>query len=268
MGMIEAEFQFFGTGASLGVPVIGCPCVTCQSPLKENKRSRSASILTYQGKTLLIDAGTDFREQALFHRLTQIDSFILTHSHQDHTAGIDDLRAFFLTRKTPIPCLVSKETHEDLKLRYAYIFNQKKTESIIPQFEVKELQNDRGEIDFRGIKLRYFTYIQQGMKVLGIRSGDFAFVTDIKTYDDTIFEDLKGVKNLVVSALRFSHSLMHFSVDEAIEFSRRVQAKTTYLTHMGHEIEYREAKEKLPAGFILAFDGLKFSVLLEGVSHG
>jgi phosphoribosyl 1,2-cyclic phosphate phosphodiesterase len=253
-------FQILGTGASLGVPVIGCGCATCKSPLKENKRSRTAALLTYKNKKILIDAGTDFREQALQYQINQIDGLIITHSHNDHIAGLDDLRAFFLTRTIPIPCLMSKETHQDLKHRYPYIFDNKKTESMIPQFSVKELQNERGELVFEGIKLKYFTYVQQGMSVLGLRFGDFAFVTDIKKYDETIFEDLQGVKTLVISALRFTSSTMHFTVDEAIAFSKKVKAQNTYLTHMAHEIEYETASQKLPEGVFLAYDGLTISL--------
>lgn len=266
--MIEAEFQFLGTGASLGVPVIGCDCPTCTSPLPENKRLRTAATLKYQGKTLLIDAGTDFRQQALTHNIRNIDALILTHAHNDHVAGIDDLRALFIHRTAPIPTLMSKETHTDLKERYSYIFNNKKTLSMIPQFQVEELQHDRGECLFAGLYVKYFTYVQQGMKVLGLRFGDFAFVTDIKEFEESVIDDLLGVTTLVVSALRFTASTMHFTVDEAIAFSKRVGAKTTYLTHIGHEIEYEAAKRVLPEGVLLAVDGLKIKVNAKGVVHG
>ena len=43
------------------------------------------------------------------------------------------------------------------------------------------------------------------MKVLGLRFGDLAYVTDIKEFPDTIFDDLKGVSTLIVSGLRVFH---------------------------------------------------------------
>lgn len=248
-------FQFFGTGASMGVPVIGCTCSVCRSPDPHNKRLRPSGLLTIGGKKILLDVGTDYRLQALKHNVSAIDGVILTHAHHDHTAGIDELRVYCMRGDHPLPILLSKETFEEMKLRYAYIFADKKY-LLAPQMITQVIPTDRGETEFLGIKIGYTTFYQTGMKVLGFRFGDFGYISDIREYPETIFDDLKGVKKLVLSALRFTPTPMHFSVDEALAFSRRVGAEETWLTHISHDLDHEQTNAYLPENVRMAYDGL------------
>ena len=87
--------RFLGTSTSYGVPVIGCRCPTCTSTDPRNKRTRaSAFVVSDEGTRLLIDSGPEIRLQALRERITRVDAVLYTHLHADHTAGIDDLKAF------------------------------------------------------------------------------------------------------------------------------------------------------------------------------
>jgi phosphoribosyl 1,2-cyclic phosphate phosphodiesterase len=101
------------------------------------------------------------------------------------------------------------------------------------------------------------SYSQGGMKVNGFRFGDFAYISDIRDYDDSIFDSLKGVKNLVLSALRSEPSPLHLTLDEAVDFARKVGAGTTRLTHVTHSIEHETVNRKLPADVQLGYDGLE-----------
>ena len=118
---MRGRFTFFGTGASMGIPVIGCECSVCLSDSPLNKRMRSAALLQVVDTNILVDVGPDFRSQALGHRLTHLDALILTHTHYDHVAGLDDLRIFAFKNKKPLPVLVSKETMEDLRKTHCYL---------------------------------------------------------------------------------------------------------------------------------------------------
>lgn len=255
-----SSFQFLGTGASMGVPVIGCNCPVCRSTDPHNTRLRPAGLLTIKEKKILLDAGTDYRFQALKYKINAIDGVILTHSHHDHTAGLDELRIYGMQTKEPIPFLLSKETLEELKLSYGYIFSENSAYQLAPLITTKVLEKDRGETEFLGIKIGYTSFYQTGMKVLGFRFGDFAYISDIREYSDAIFADLAGVKKLVVSALRFTPTAMHFSVDEALEFSRRVGAEETWLTHISHGLDHEHANAYLPGNVRLAYDGLTIEI--------
>ncbi|MCH9628041.1 MAG: Phosphoribosyl 1,2-cyclic phosphate phosphodiesterase [Chlamydiales bacterium] len=254
---MKAEFLFLGTGGSSGIPMIGCDCPVCISKDPKNARLRPSALLKIEDKHLLIDSGPDFRTQALRYHIHHLDGVLLTHSHFDHVAGLDELRIYYLIERRALPVLASKETLKDLKRRYDYLFREKSWGmSLAAQLEFHVLEKSRGQTDFLGIALTYVSYEQGGMAVNGYRFGPFAYISDIRTYPDTLFADLKGVEILVVSALRQESSMMHFTVDEAVEFAQKIGAKQVYFTHIGHELDHHQTNATLPEGISLAYDGL------------
>lgn len=260
--MKSGEFLFLGTGASAGVPMIGCHCLACSSSNPHNKRLRPSGLLTLEGKKLLIDAGPDFRCQALRSGLEHLDGVLITHAHFDHVSGLDELRVYYLLYRKELPVLASTPTLKELRRRFDYIFREKSWGiSLAAQLGFVELAEERGKVDFAGISLNYFTYLQGDMTVNGFRFGEFAYVSDIRQFPETIFEDLEGVKTLVVSALRHEPSFLHLSIDEAIAFGRKVGASNTYFTHISHDLEHEKTNASLPEGFSLAYDGLKLEFI-------
>jgi phosphoribosyl 1,2-cyclic phosphate phosphodiesterase len=257
---MDAKLTFLGTGSSLGVPIIGCKCKVCTSPDFKNKRLRAGAFLELGDKRFLIDAGPDIRTQALRHEINQVDGFILTHSHNDHIAGLDDIKVYKHIKDKKLSCLMLAETFEELKVKYHYFLKPtEKDPENSPFFSWNILKGGFGNTVFEGISIGFVTYLQSGMKVLGIKVGDLAYISDIKDYSEEIFERLKGVKILVISALRAEGSAMHFSVEEAINFGKRVGAKTTYLTHISHEMDHEKMQASLPSDVVLAYDGFCFS---------
>ena len=257
---MQGSFLFLGTGASAGVPVIGCHCAICSSNSPRNRRLRSSGLIEVGSKRFLIDVGPDFREQALTHKIEKLDGLLLTHTHYDHIAGIDELRIYNIRGQKPMPCLLSKESFADIQKRYDYFF--KEQASMSAQFTFQLLEDGMGSVEFEGMRFDYLSYSQQGMRVNGYRFGSFAYVSDIREYDESIFTSLKGVKQLVLSALRFEPSKVHFSIEEAIEFARIVGASQTYLTHISHNVDYEADSKKLPPGIHLGCDGLKIEFSL------
>lgn len=247
-------FQFLGTGASAGVPVIGCSCEVCRSPSPKNKRFRPSGILQIGGRTIAIDMGPDFRSQALAFGIHTLDGLILTHTHYDHIAGIDEVRIFNVREKKSIPCLLSRDSFIELQKRYYYFFNK---EGLSAKLDFFPFDEERGEVDFLGLKVGFCNFYQASMKVSGYRVGDFAYITDIQKYDESIFDELKGVEQLVLSALRPDASPFHLSFEEAIAFSKRVKPKQTYITHVGHFLDHDAMNALLPPGVRVAYDGLK-----------
>lgn len=261
--MSRGALLFLGTGGSMGVPVIGCRCDVCASTSSKNKRLRPSALLEVGEKKILIDAGPDFRTQALVHHIDRLDGVIFTHAHHDHTAAVDDLRVYNMWTGAHLSCLASVETADEIKDRFKYMFEGVKSpQTLVAKIDMQVLEKERGEIIFAGLTLRYFSYHQAAMKVTGYRLGNLGFVSDIKEYPETIFEDLAGIDTLVVSALRFGASTIHFSIEEAIEFSKKAHAKKTYLTHISHEVDDETASQRLPPNVFLAYDGLSIEFKL------
>ncbi len=257
---MEGALLFLGTGGSTGVPLVGCSCSVCTSLHPHNQRLRSSVLLTVHQRSLLIDVGPDFRQQALRYGISHLDGLLVTHTHFDHIAGIDDLRPLNFHQKRPIPLLASSTTILHLQARCPHLFAPRPSDCwATARFILEELPSSRGEVIFCGIPIQYMTYLQGDHEVTGFRWGNFAYLIDVKQFDDDVFHDLVGVDVLVLNALRETPSLMHLSVQEAIEFSRRVGARKTYFTHIGHEMDCA-VQTQLPDGYMLAYDGLQIAL--------
>lgn len=262
--LIPATLVFLGTGASLGTPVVGCHCPICHSDVPHNKRLRTAALLRLPFKRFLIDCGPDFRQQALREDLGKIDGLFLTHAHYDHIAALDELRIYAMRQQKSMPTLLSATTAEEVYRRFSYIFVAKEIDGkkIPPQLELQRLPALEGTIDFCGLTTRYVTYEQSGMPVNGYRWGDLAYLTDIRHFPESIFTMLQDIKILIIGALKFTPSPFHFTIDEAIEFSKKTSAKRVWLTHISHEVEHEKTNAYLPDNIRLAYDGLEIPFLL------
>ena len=247
------KLTFLGTGTSVGVPTIGCTCRVCSSTDPHDKRLR-ASVLVESGDTrVLVDCGPDFRQQMLGREFKKIDAVLLTHEHYDHVGGIDDLRPFCTFGEVDV--YADGNTVGDLRRRIPYCFGESKYPGV-PKINLSVVEPHRpfsiGSIDVLPIQVMHGK-----LPILGYRFGDLVYITDMKTIRKEEMEYLKGVKILIVNALRFSpehHS--HMTVNEAMEFIRMVSPEKTYFTHMGHDIGlHEEVNRQLPDDMDLAYDG-------------
>lgn len=258
------KLSFLGTGASMGVPMLGCLCEVCRSKSPYNKRLRTSGFLEVLGKKILLDVGPDFRTQALRQGIEGLDGLILTHTHYDHIGGFDELRVFNLWQGASMLCLLSRESLTEIEKRYYYMFRRPANGgNYTAQFKFQVLEEDRGDVSFCDLPFKYFSYYQGPMKVNGYRLGDLAYVTDIRKYPEEIFQDLSGVETLVLSALRYGPSHIHFSLDEAVAFSHQVGAKRVFLIHLGHELDHSRVNTYLPDHINCAYDGLQVDFFLD-----
>ena len=246
------KITFLGTGTSSGVPYLGCSCEVCQSLNPKDKRFRASVFLEIEGKSILIDCGPDFRQQALRAGVKKIDAVLLTHQHVDHMMGLDDLRVF-----GEVDIYADKNTCEAIYRVFSYCFNN--NYHGIPQFSLHEISNAPFLVD--GIEFIPIEVLHYKLPIHCYRIGDFAYITDFKTIDDSEKLKLKGVKTLVVNALRFKDHFSHATVDEALSLINEITPDQAYLTHVSHEIGFHdEVNKKLPSNVRLAYDGLELFV--------
>ena len=257
----KARVTVLGCGTSTGVPSIGCKSAACLSDDPRNKRLRPSIIIEHNGRNLLVDTGPDLRAQALRHEITRVDAVVYTHYHADHTHGIDDLRAFNFLMGKPIPCYAYPNTVKILRQNFGYIFSHARDDNgFKPQLTLAEIEGS--PFGAASMNVIPFELEHAGMKVMGLRVGDFAYATDCNAIPDKSMKVLKGVRTLMLDALRHREHPSHFTVAEALAVVEKIQPAQTYFTHTNFELEYHETNRNLPSGVELAYDGLSFEVSL------
>lgn len=254
-----------GSGTSQGIPIIGCGCKTCLSTNPKDKRLRVSIYIetdyVLNGRTykILIDTSPDFRQQMLMNKLNDIDAILYTHHHIDHIMGLDDIRQINQLHRKKVDVYGNEFTISVLKKAFSYIFDENTYKGGgIPAIDVHVIPYEIfkiGEIEVIPIK-----YFHGPTIVWGYRIGDFAYLTDCSSIPEEEFPKLEGLKYLIIDALRYRPHPTHYSIDEAMEVSKRIGAKQTYFTHITHDVLHDEANAKLPENIQLAYDGLTFNL--------
>jgi phosphoribosyl 1,2-cyclic phosphate phosphodiesterase len=244
-----------GTSTSYGVPVIGCRCGTCSSTDPRNKRTRaSAWVESDEGTHLLIDSGPEMRLQLLREGITQVDAVLYTHLHADHTAGIDDLKAFNARLGGILPCFGDAETGASLRQRFAYAFAGTPWVGLIPHIGYTAVDAQPfyvGTTCIQPIPMRHGS-----IRSTGYRIGSFAYLTDTSGIPSASRALLRDLSVLVIDALRWEPHPTHLSVPEALALVAELQPQKAYLTHVGHTLEHQTTNGKIGPQVEVAYDGL------------
>ena len=241
------------------MPVIGCKCAVCRSEDRRDRRLRTSALLDVEGVRIAIDAGPDFRYQMLREGVTRLDAILLTHQHKDHTAGIDDVRAFNFVDYPTIRTMHiygNRTTIDRVLHEYDYAFAENKYRGV-PVIELHTI-DEQQPFSIGGVEIVPIVGEHSSrFRSVGYRIGDLAYITDFSRIEPTEEAKLIGVKVLVINALRWEPHDSHFSVGEALDVIRRVQPERAFLTHMSHGIGlHAEAEARLPEGVNFAYDGL------------
>jgi phosphoribosyl 1,2-cyclic phosphate phosphodiesterase len=249
------KLTFLGTGTSQGIPLIGCQCVVCLSKDSNDKRLRTSVMIQSETTTVVIDSGPDFRQQMLREDVRKLDGLVFTHSHKDHLAGMDDIRAFNYIQKKDMDVYANEETQAMIKNDFAYIFTNNSYPGI-PQVQMHLIDKNNaftiGDITFLPIEVMHFK-----MNVLGFRVENLTYITDANFISAEEKQKIIGSDILILNALRREKHISHFTLDEAIEISDELAPKQTYFTHISHQLGLHEEVEKeLPLGKNLAYDML------------
>ncbi len=261
------KLTILGSGTSSGVPIIGCSCNICNSKNPKNNRMRS-SVYVDLGieydesiRYILIDAGPDFRTQALRFKLPRIDAILFTHAHADHIFGLDDVRIYNFKQNASIPIYADQKTSDALKRTFHYCFfhDPNYQGGGIPSLRMNQISPG---VDVNlGLCLVTPIRIYHGrMPILGFRIGKFAYLTDCSKIPKESLEYIQNLDLLIISGLRYKAHPTHFTIPEAIEQIELLNPAKAYLTHLSHDIEHsltdKIIKKKTKSRVELAYDGL------------
>jgi phosphoribosyl 1,2-cyclic phosphate phosphodiesterase len=252
---LHGSLVFLGTGTSVGVPMVGCSCATCQSSDPRDGRTRTSVALGLPGGTLLIDTTPDLREQLLRERIGSIDAVLYTHDHVDHVYGMDDLRPICFHTGKPVSVYCEERVERRILQAFDYAFVAPASPGGgLPKVTFNRISTD--PFSLLGIAVTPLRLQHGTFDVLGFRFGNLAYCTDTNEIPEETWPRLEGLDVLVLDCLRSSRHPTHFSLSEALGVARRVNARRTLLVHMSHDIRHAEVAATLPPGVELAYDGL------------
>lgn len=253
------KIKFLGTGTSQGIPVIGSDHPVGRSKDTRDKRLRTSALVSWDDKTYLIDCGPDFRQQMLQANCTKIDAILFTHEHADHIAGLDDIRPYCYYQGA-MPIYGLKRVLGALEQRYGYIFATENRYYGAPSVG-QHVVSEQAVIKIENHEIIPITVQHGSITALGFRFGDLVYITDAKTINSSEIDKLKGVKVLVVNALRTAPHPTHFNLDEALAFIDLIKPERAYLIHIAQDLGFHEEVQKqLPADVFLAYDTLEIEI--------
>lgn len=206
---------------------------------------------------MVIDTGPDFRYQMLRAGVKRLDAVVFTHSHKDHTAGLDDVRAYNYIQDRAMDVYATEETQVVLRREFAYIFENSSYPGI-PQLNLHTFGN--APFTAAGLEFLPIRSLHYKLEVFGFRVGDFTYITDANYIAPAELDKARGSRVLVLNALRHQPHISHFTLDEAVQVAQQVGAEETYFTHISHQLgRHEDVSRLLPSGIHLAYDGLQLS---------
>jgi phosphoribosyl 1,2-cyclic phosphate phosphodiesterase len=255
---VSLRVTILGSGTSLGVPMIACDCKVCRSANPKDKRLRASVLIQCEATNLVIDTGPDFRMQMLNSGITHLESILITHCHKDHTAGLDDVRAFNWINKTKADVYAEASVIRSLRQEFAYAFSESKYPGL-PEIILNKIDEQPFEIE--GIRVIPIRVMHHLLPVLGFRIGDFTYLTDTNHVPESEFSKIRGSKVLVVDGLRHETHISHFNLSQALELIAELKPDKAYITHISHQLGlHDEINPTLPSNVELAYDGLVFEL--------
>ncbi len=258
MASKEILVSFLGSGTSQGVPVVGCSCQVCLSSDPRDNRLRSSILIEAKGQTFTIDAGPDFRYQMLRAKVQKLDAILITHSHKDHIAGLDDVRAFNYLQRKPMKVYAAADAQQGIKNEFSYAFTDTPYPGV-PQITLNSINDE--PICINGLEIQPLACLHMRLEVFGFRIGNFAYITDTNYIPGDVLAGLTDCDVIVLNALRKEAHVSHYNLAQALKVLDFLRPKQAYLTHISHLMGlHANTQKELPDYVKLAYDGLQLTV--------
>jgi len=258
--MASLRFTILGCGSSGGVPRLGGLWGDCDPLNPKNRRTRCSLLVErQQGKAttrVLIDTSPDMRDQLLTAGVAELDAVVFTHSHADHTHGIDDLRQVVFNMRQRLSVWADPATAEALINRFSYVFAQTPG-SIYPS--ILNLHRFEGAFQVDGaagpIRFQPFAVEHGAIDTYGFRIGPLAYLPDAVGIPETSWPLLDNLDCWIVDALRRIPHPTHAHLAMTLDWIARARPLKAVLTNMHLDMDYATLQNELPPSITPAYDG-------------
>ncbi len=267
--MASLRFTILGCGSSGGVPRIGNDWGDCDPSNPKNRRRRCSLLVERIGDkgttTVLIDTSPDMREQLIDARAARLDAVVFTHSHADHTHGIDDLRQVVFLTGRRLAVWADGPTQEALLARFGYAFVQPAGSPYPP---ILDLNTIDGPVEVTGaggtVRLEPFRADHGSMDALGFRIGDLAYLPDAVAIPPESWPLLADLDCWVVDALRRRPHPTHAHLEMTLGWIAQAKPARAVLTNMHVDLDHAALEAELPPHIRPAHDGMVITYDIPG----
>ncbi len=253
------KITLLGTGTSQGIPVIGCTCEVCSSKDIRDNRLRTSAHVSTQDCSLVIDIGPDFRSQMLSAQVKKLDGILITHEHNDHVIGLDDVRPYCFIQKDPVELYAIRRVKKEIEERFEYAFRTSPYPGA-PRLNLNQIDFFK-TFHINNLSITAFPVIHGRLEIAGYKINNTTYITDASDIPEDSMKLIANTDLLVINALRRESHPSHYTLTEAIEAIKNIKPEKTILTHLSHLMGLHAHVEKeLPHEIILGSDGMEVIV--------
>jgi phosphoribosyl 1,2-cyclic phosphate phosphodiesterase len=261
---LSHALTILGCGSSGGVPRVAQGWGACDPDNPRNRRRRCSVLVERSASggatSVLVDTSPDLREQLLGAAVDRLDGVLMTHSHADHTHGIDDLRPLVIAMRKRIDIHMDEATSRVVRQAFGYIFEAPPGSLYPALLNEERLTSGRlARIEGPGgpIEALPFTLDHGDISALGFRFGALAYTPDLKAIPPESEQFLESLDTWIIGGLRYKPHPTHFSVGEALAWVARMRPRRAVITNLHTDLDYEALKARLPANVTPAYDGLR-----------